>query len=360
MSEEKTKKTVLDVDKNMTSTGIVADGIRNFDIPCEPFDLYGLSYSTDEGGFYRVPESVAITANEGVTVLRRNTAGGRIRFRTDSSLIRLEATYSSLCDMTHMPLTGSSGFVLVEKENGVYSHVASMRPEHFETRGFERTEPLKGGKMREYVLYFPLYNDVDSLTLGFDETAKIEHGERYSIEKPVVYYGSSITQGGCASRPDASYQALVSKWNDADFINYGFSGSARAETSMAKFLASIDASAFVMDYDYNAPSPEYLAETHFRFYKTYRARRPETPIVMISKPSIEHDANYIRRKEIVKATFDRAREEGDKNVYFIDGSEFFPESERGNCTVDGVHPTDLGFYYMAKRINEVVAPLLKK
>ena len=254
MSEKK-KKTIHDVDKNMISTGIVADGIRNFDIPCEPFDLYGLSYSTEEGGFYRVPESVAITANEGVTVLRRNTAGGRIRFRTDSSFIRLEATYSYLCDMSHMPLSGSSGFVLVEKENGIYSHVASMRPEHSETRRFERTEPLKGGKMREYVLYFPLYNDVDSLTLGFDENAKIDRGERYTIEKPVLYYGSSITQGGCASRPDASYQALVSKWNDADFINCGFSGSARGETSMAKFFASIDASAFVMTTTTTRPRP---------------------------------------------------------------------------------------------------------
>ena len=359
MAEEKTKKTALDVDKNMQSAGVVADGLRTFVMPCEPFDLYGVKFDEQEGGFYRVPEAVAVTSNEGVTVLRRNTAGGRIRFRTDSSVIRLKATYGYVCDMNHMPLTGSSGFVLVEKRNGVFVHVASMRPEHFETQGFERTEPLKGGEMREYVLYFPLYNDVDTLTLGFDETAKIEHGERYKIEKPIVYYGSSITQGGCASRADASYQALVSKWLDADYVNLGFSGSARAETSMAKFVADVDASVFVMDYDHNAPTPEYLAETHFRFYKTYRARRPETPIVFVTKPDIEHDAFSADRAAIVRATFDRAKEEGDENVYFINGGEFFPETERGNCTVDGCHPTDLGFYFMAKRVREVVEPLLK-
>lgn len=96
-----------------------------------------------------------------------------------------------------------------------------MRPEHFETRGFERTEPLKGGKMREYVLYFPLYNDVDSLTLGFDETAKIERGERYSIEKPVVYYGSSITQGGARAVPTPSYRRSCPSGTTRILFNHG-------------------------------------------------------------------------------------------------------------------------------------------
>lgn len=355
---ENTKKTALDVDSNMKSEGVVANGVRNFVMPCEPFDLYGVKFDKKEGGFYRVPEEIAKAANDGVVALRRNTAGGRIRFKTDSAFIRLKATYSVLCDMSHMPLTGSSGFALVRKENDVWVFVAEMRPDHSETLGFERTEPLKGGKMHEYELYFPLYNDVDTLELGFDENAKFDHGEKYAIEKPVVYYGSSITQGGCASRPDGSYQALISKWLDADFVNLGFSGSARGEECMAKYVAGYEASVFVCDYDYNAPTPEHLEKTHYPFYKIYRAAHHETPIVFITKPTIA-DPEAPRRAAIIHETYDRALAAGDKNVYFINGGEFFPEVERANSTVDGCHPNDLGFYYMAKKICEVVAPLVK-
>lgn len=357
MSKKK-EKTIRDVDKNLTAGGVVAHDLREYELPCEPFDLYGVKFDEREGGFYRLTKSEAETVGENVSALRRITAGGRVRFRTDSTVIRIRAK-SWEFRLSQMPDSGVSGFALVEKEDGVFVHVATFRPEQGENGFLERTAKLKGGKMREYMLSFPLYVGVESLTLGFDETAKIEHGERYGIEKPIVYYGSSITQGGCASRADASYQALVSKWLDADYVNLGFSGSARAETSMAKFIADIDASVFVMDYDHNAPTPEYLAETHFRFYKTYRARRRETPIVFITRPDVEHDPYIAARAAIVRATFDRAKEEGDENVYFINGGEFFPETERGNCTVDGCHPTDLGFYFMAKRVREVVEPLLK-
>lgn len=358
MSKKK-EKTIRDVDKNLTAGGVVAHDLREYELPCEPFDLYGVKFDEREGGFYRLTKSEAETVGENVSALRRITAGGRVRFRTDSTVIRIRAK-SWEFRLSQMPDSGVSGFALVEKEDGVFVHVATFRPEQGENGFLERTAKLKGGKMREYMLSFPLYVGVESLTLGFDETAKIERGERYKTEKPIVYYGSSVTQGGCASRPDTTFESLISVIGNVDFVNYGLSGSALGEASMAEFLSKIAASVFVIGYDANAPSVEHLRKTHYEFYKTYRERCPQTPIVLVSRPDIEPIPDYEKRVAVVRESYERALADGDKNVYFIDGSKLFPDEYRGFCTVEGSHPNDLGFYFIAKGLNEVIAPLLNR
>ncbi|MFR6641610.1 MAG: hypothetical protein ACLUSP_10065 [Christensenellales bacterium] len=179
----------------MTSTGIVADGIRNFDIPCEPFDLYGLSYSTDEGGFYRVPVS-SDYGKRGRNVLRQY--GGR-KNKIQNGLV--DPTRSDIfvpCDMTHMPLRAVRALSSLRKKAAC---ILTSRPcaPSISKRGIEAHEPLKGGKMREYVLYFRCITTWIRLRSA-DETAKIERGERYTIENR-SYYGSSITQGGVRAVP---------------------------------------------------------------------------------------------------------------------------------------------------------------
>ena len=321
-----------------------------YTIPHEKFDLYGVYYQEDEKRFRRIPKEIADNISYNLSVLSTNTAGGRLRFATDSNTLGLQVTYPFLAHMTHMPYTGCNGFMLLEVTDKGFKYVNCFRPNFEEEKGFTQSVKVNGGVMKEYILYFPLYNSVDSLKILLDATATVENGKKYRDIKPVLYYGSSITQGGCASRTDGAYQALISKWNNVDFINLGFSGGCKTEDIMVDYLCGLDVSLFVFDYDHNAPSVEYLKNTHYATYLKYRKANPTTPILILSRPNIEGEKLNIERLKVIKETYVKAKKSGDKNVYFISGKQLFVKNDRENCTVDGCHPNDLGFYRIAKRI----------
>ncbi len=343
------------IDKNFATQNVEIVGDKAvYAIPHESFDLYGIFYDQKEKRFRRMPSEIAQKVSDGVAWLVKNSTGGRLRFSTDSDYFGIDVAYDEFTPMGHMPLSGSCGFVLLEEEDGWVKRVGSFRPEvRGNEEGYSRSIALSGGVMRSYILYFPLYNHVTDLKITLSANAKVEHGKKYKDVAPILYYGSSITQGGCASRPDNAYQALISKWNNIDFINLGFSGSAKAEDAMVDYLASLDCSLYVCDYDYNSPSTEYLQATHYRLYERYRAIKKDTPILFASKPDF-NGGNNIDRREVIFQTYKKAREAGDNNVYFIDGETFFGKGDwdRENCTVDGCHPNDLGFFRMAKGFYE--------
>ena len=205
----------------------------------------------------------------------------------------------------------------------------------------------------------PLYGGIKSIYIGVDRNSKIEPPAEYRVSKPVVYYGSSITQGGCASRPGMAYQAIISRRLDCDFLNLGFAGNAKAEQEMVDYITGLDMSLFVMDYDHNAPTVEHLSATHEKMFKQIRLAHPELPILMMSRPKYYLVEDERIRLEIVKATYDNAVAAGDKNVFFINGSTLMNSEIKDNGTVDGCHPTDLGFFSMAQRIIPVMKEILK-
>jgi lysophospholipase L1-like esterase len=209
------------------------------------------------------------------------------------------------------------------------------------------------GRMTEYLIGMPLYNDITNLYIGLSENAKIEHGSEYKIKKPIVYYGSSITQGGCASRPMNAYQGYISEYFDADYINLGFSGNAKGEQDMFDYIASLDMSAFVMDYDHNSPTAQTLMETHEKMFKTIREAHPDLPIIMMSRPKFKLTDQEEQRLEIIKTTYNNAVASGDKNVYLITGKELTALCQNEG-TVDNCHPTDFGFASMAKAVGDVI------
>lgn len=230
-----------------------------------------------------------------------------------------------------------------------------MPPVSLPNKAYESLKCFGEGE-KTVTLNFPLYGALSELYVGIDEDATVSEAPDYKYETPVVYYGSSITQGGCASRGGMSYQAQLTRWLDCDHVNLGFSGNAKGEPAMVEYMAGLDMSVFVCDYDHNAPTAEHLAATHEPLYRGIRAKHPDTPIIFISRPSVhENDA----RVRVIKATYDKAVSEGDKNVWFIDGASFFPFSSNEH-TVDNCHPTDLGFYLMAKGIEPVLREALGK
>jgi lysophospholipase L1-like esterase len=284
-----------------------------------------------------------------------------VRFRTDSSCIAIKAVMENNLLMAHITLIGQSGFDLYHRlEDGQDLFHQSFRPIMGMKNGYSSAVQTSG-KLRDYTINFPLYDGVKELYIALKKGAILEAPTPYKIQKPVVYYGSSITEGGCASRPGNTYQGILSRRLDTEHINLGFSGNGRGEQNMADYIAGLDMSVFVCDYDYNCLSPEHLWQTHLPFYRTVRKAHPDLPIILISAPTIiKEPENFAERRAAVRNTYDIAIAEGDQNVYYIDGAELLAGECWDSCTVDGVHPNDFGFYRMAMRIEKTLRPIIDK
>ena len=338
----------LNVPKNIDDTGLVW-----YSADEAPFKVYGLL--RDKDGYMRIPREVAEATSAKVAALYRNTSGGRVKFSTTSKRIAIRAGMHSICRMSHMAHAGIHGFDMYV--DGVFTKTF-IPPRDIES-GYEADMMLSGDGKKEILINMPLYNGVLDLMIGLEEGCEVSAPVGYKYEKPVVFYGSSITQGGCASRPGTSYQGVLSRALDFNFINLGFSGSGKAEPAISEYMASLDMSVFVMDYDHNAPNVEYLAATHSRLFNTIRSAQPELPIIIMSRPKYYLTDAELQRRAIIKATYDAAIAAGDKNVYYIDGQTLMSPEIRNEGTVDNCHPTDLGFFSMAMRIMPVLKEVLE-
>ncbi len=306
--------------------------------------------------FYRLPERIFPKIDEGLCLLGSHSAGGVLRFCTDSKALLLKGHFRPVSPMPHMPLSGQAGFDVTVRKNGYDCLLVNLPPCHekLQKEEFDFAYPchLKEG-MYEYRVYFPLYAGIEDMQIGFSEGARIEPAPPHKIEKPILFYGSSITQGACASRPSSCYTAMLANWVDAAHINLGFSGHARGETIMAETISELDLSCMVMDYDFNAPTVEHLKETHEPFFQIIRKNHPDLPVIFISRPSLGASytvENREMRRAVIMETYTHAKAQGDTNVYFVDGMRFFEDAPHAEPTVDRCHPTDLGFYLMAKGI----------
>ena len=353
------------VNTNFTEPDIIWYNVREI-----PFELNGVFYDETQGRFLRIPQSVAENISKEVVILNTHTSGGRVSFKTNSSYIAINAMMDPAVFMPHMPLTGQAGFDIYRKIEGKETYFKTFVPPTNWENGYTLgTKTLSD--FTDYTINFPLYHGVKELYIGLKKNAILEAPITYKNNVPVVFYGNSITQGGCASRPGNSYQGFLSRRLSMNFINLGFSGSGKGESVMAEYIADIDMSVLVMDYDSNAPTAEHLKLTYYPFYKTVRDKNPNLPIILISHPSALHGVCYKtmtnyedwgtfkKRKEVIKSTYNQALADGDKNIYFIDGSEIFKGEEWDAVTVDGTHPNDFGFLRFAQYLERYLKPLLK-
>ncbi len=359
---------IEEIDKNLAvETTIEEPDLVWFDAKEAPFEIYGVKYDEEEGCYVRMPQAAAQAVSRGVSVLRKWTAGGRVRFHTDSTYIAIRAVMENSKPASHMPLTAQSGFDLYHKDKKgkeIYYH--TLVPPQGITEGYSSGKHTDGADT-DYTINFPLLDGVKELYIALKKDAHVSAPTPYTVEKPVVYYGSSITHGACASRPGNTYEAFISRNLDADHINLGFSGKAKGELAMAEYIASLDMSAFVMDYDHNTPSEQHLLETHEPFFKAIRAANPDLPVIFVTAPNtrLRGDANYFSRgnlgtrRNIIRRTYENALIAGDDNVYFINGYDLFNGDGYDACTVDGTHPNDLGFFRMSQVIGKMVKKALK-
>lgn len=210
----------------------------------------------------------------------------------------------------------------------------------------------------------PLYDEVEILAVGIDEDAQILAPCPFSVPKLVVFYGTSITQGGCASRPGLSYQGIACRQLNLDYMNFGFSGRGKCELVLAQALAQIDAACYVLDVGSNNKPPEEFHQRFHPFLEHLVNERPNVP-VLIMMPSWfnaelwsekELDENNHRR-ETVRETVEYWQNR-EAIVSILERKDCIGEAF-SECTVDGKHPNEFGFAQIAKNLIPALSQILE-
>ena len=349
---------ISDIDPNFRLSDKIPADTKFRSVWEDPFRIYGIA-DNEKGDFCRLPRELLPQCSEGIQRLAEYLAGACVRFTTDADSLSVVWELVTSANMSHFAPCGKNGMELFEETEQGTRHVSNLIPAledggacRFRQSSFVR---LPGG-LRSYVLYLPLYNGLKTLMLGLPPQAQLLPGRTPRAEKPVVFYGSSVTQGACASKAGSCYTTLLARRLDTAQINLGFSGNAKGEEIIARYIASLDMSLFVYDYDYNAPSAEHLQATHEPFFRIIREAQPELPVVMISRFSGTWGADADARRDVIRNTWLHAVQAGDNRVWFVDGQPLFGEADRDMCTVDTGHPTDIGFL----RVADALEPLLRE
>ena len=306
-----------------------------------------------ESPYDRLPITYKDKVREPVWNLSKNSAGIAVRFLSNSSKIKVKWSVLNDNKMNHMAESGIKGVDLYFKNMGQWQYVNTGRPSGIDNEAVMVKNMSE--RMREYKLFLPLYDGVTSLEIGVDENSLIVKAEP-SKEKPIVFYGTSITQGGCASRPGMVHTSIISRTLDCEVINFGFSGNGRMEIELAELISDIDAAFYVIDCLPNMTA-EQVEERTIPLVEVLRESHPDTPIVLVENLIYESaflDEDYRLEIEDKNHTLENQYKEliyrGDKNIMYINSQGAMGGSHEG--TVDGVHFTDLGFQLFADYLIE--------
>lgn len=331
-----------------------------------PFHLAGFAWFAGDHVYRRLPKQPAEPLPEAVDQLANCTAGGQIRFRTDSTQIAVRVELAGLANMNHMPATGQCGFDAYLGEPG--------KQVYYNTTKYDRTLQtyeyllcdLPRGTTYNVTLNFPLYQGVRQVRVGLEPEARILPPPAYEDDGRIVVYGTSITQGGCAARPGMCYTNILSRRIHREFINLGFSGNGKGEPEVARTIATIERPGmFVLDYEANCGTIEGMRRTLPVFVDILREAHPAVPIVVVSKIPYATEAWHpqavaarLERRDFERETVLTRRAAGDASIYFVDGGDLLGENWQ-ECTVDSVHPTDLGFSRIAENLEPVLRGILQ-
>lgn len=352
-------------DSNMRAQTVASDGLAWYSPWNKPIRLEGLGWKFEDNLFRRLPLQTEWALPKAVDDLAWNTAGVQARFRTNSKRICVRVKLRGIHGMDHMPATGQCGFDVYLGEVGSMTYAGTSRF----NRGVDAYQvtlcTFPKAEMRTVTINFPLYQGIHEVFIGVDEGSRMTAPPARTWRRPVVVYGTSITQGGCASRPGMAYPNILSRRINCEFLNLGFSGSARGEPEVAHVIATLPPPAlFIMDYEANCGELPRVKETLEPFLQILRKRWSKTPLLVISRIPYavetyneEARRGRLERRDFQRATVARLRRAGDKAVAFLDGNGLLGE-DFTECSVDGVHQTDLGFLRMANGIEPTIRKLL--
>ena len=353
-------------DPNMAQqNAVVTNGVKWIDGKYLPIE--GRAFNDVDHYYDRLPANVTTNVNGGVRGMKHHTSGMLFRFRTNSNRLSFKWTpFNTGLSMDHMPSTGVSGIDVYrfDEKAGAWRYVKTGRI----------YDAKKGGSLSigwtpgdACIVNLPLYNGVRSFELGIDPGAKIEAlGPRKSgVDKPVVFYGTSITHGGCCSRPGLGFVNLVGRHLDVPVVGLGFSGSGVMEYEMSEHLARIDASCYVLDCLWNMGSKakgararpgRNVEENYEPFIRNLRAKRPGVPIVMAEMCDV-YCKGPNEKDKYMRGLYEKLVAEGWKDLVYLPKDAMYTGDFEG--TVDGCHPNDLGMMSMSEAYGKAVKTALR-
>lgn len=342
-----------------------------FNPQCAPFQISGFPFYQQEQVYRRMPLCTQGYIPDAVYGLADETAGGQIRFHGKLKKLTIQVSlagkplfFDNTNTAPHLASTNKKAFDLYLSKDGkeyTYCNVAKGMDEStsYYTHTFANWDEAKEF---DFLLNFPLYGGVDKILIGVDEDAEIS-APHYSFctDKKIAIYGSSIQQGACASRPGMGLSNILSRWMNTEVYNLGFNSSGKAEPEMADVISQIpDLSALVISIEGNCPDGQWLDEKLRAFLEIFRKKYPQLPVIIlpfiVSGQESLVDDQYNKRmqyRQIQKKIVDDRNAGGDGNIYLLlqdDATEreFCGHSVWHECTVDNLHYTDLGFYWVAK------------
>ncbi|QDU80578.1 hypothetical protein Pla110_23090 [Polystyrenella longa] len=317
----------------------------------------------DTAQFYdRLPARAEGVVPPSVWGLSRQSAGITVRFKTDAPVIWADwKLKSKILALAHMPALGVSGLDLYVRMEDGYRWLNAGQP-----TAVENKRVLINGitpEMREYMIYLPLYNGIESLSIGIPTGSQLVKVDART-EKPILFWGTSITHGASASRPGMCHPAIIGRRFDRPVINLGFSGNGRMDPEVTALIVELDPAVYIIDCLPNIQAKDVTARTA-PLVRTLRAAHPDTPILLVE------DRNYTNsflveskrtRNEssqaALQAEYDKLIAEGVKNLYYLEGDNLLGSD--GDGTVDSSHPNDLGFFRQANEFERVLKPILNE
>lgn len=318
--------------------------------------LINQGFDNTEMKYSRLPADMKDKTRQAVWDLGLNSAGLAIRFSSNAKCMGAQWTLLNNFHMSHMPGTGIRGIDLYTLEGGEWKFVGTAKPTGKESLNifFKNGD----GREREYLAYLPLYDGVVKLEIGVDSTSTLSAPkvESFNSRKPILFYGTSITQGGCASRPGMVYSSILGRWLDCQTINLGFSGNARMDKSMVETIKRVDAEKYVIDCLPNC-TQQIIRDSGYYFMSTLAKERPDVTIYMVE--NIDYPdrlvnqrtaKDLVEKNQIWSDLYKRLRKEGYKNIRYIPADGLVGDDDEHS--VDGAHLTDLGFLRMAEGLKK--------
>lgn len=359
------------VDSNFINNETKEDILYIDPINSDKVKIYGLYWFEEDKRYHRLPkylDEILPKLEGSVDVLAGNSSGGIVAFYSNTNILKIKVKLSFKFHMGHMPYTGQAGFDLYIGKS--YLDMTFYRTSNFdfnkneyEFTFFNHQNLSQENKL--FVLNFPLYATVEEVLIGINPISDINPClDLFNNNGKIIFYGTSITQGGCASRPGMSYTQILSRMLGIECLNFGFSGNGKGHIEIAETLSNIkNVKMFVLDYEANVTF-DRLKATLDNFVKTLRKNYPLVPIIIVSKIQMYvefHDFYYKKNeKKIRNYQKNYVKKSDDQNLYYVDGSKVLGKTNISEKTVDGCHPTDYGFISMAEYLYKVINKILQK
>lgn len=317
--------------------------------------LEGRAFNDTESYYDRLPARAKATVPAPVWSLSHNSAGMALRFVPAAGTFKVRwVVRSATLAMAHMPATGMSGVDIYRRTPQGWRFVKNGRPS-----GITNEVEVSLAPNSECLVYLPLYNGTAMVEVGLPADKRIgpPPPRPAGREKPVLIYGTSITQGGCASRPGMAFTAVAGRLVDVPVVNLGFSGNGRMEMALCDLIAEIDAAAYVLDCLWNMNDAQ-VAERAEPFIRALRERRPATPI-LLAEDCNPFGQEPTSKARLLRGIYDRLKAEDAEKwraLHYLEAKEMLGHDGEG--TVDGCHPNDLGMMRQGEVFGQALSKML--